>query len=104
MLSPSDIRSEIERRVANYLSRDKSGIRKALLKLIVSARVVTIPMIHETLSRSFDVSYHSVASMVGIVSSKLGILSLKKQNDETTGVYELKKQYADIVERAVAAV
>lgn len=103
MLSPSDIRNEIEKRIINYLSRDKSGIRKALLDIIVKAKTVTVPMIHETLSKKYSVSYHSVASMVGIVASKLGILALKKANDDAIGVYELKNQYADIVERAIAS-
>ncbi|MDO5844551.1 MAG: DUF2551 domain-containing protein [Methanocorpusculum sp.] len=104
MLSPSDIRNEIEKRICNYLSRDKSGIRKALLKLIIKAKTVTVPMLHEILSKTFDVSYHSVASMVGIISSKLGILAVKKANDDAIGVYELKTQYADIVEKAIASV
>jgi hypothetical protein len=103
MLSPSDLRKEIERRLRSYLSRDKSGIRKALLRLLIRAKSMTVPQIHEALSTTFDVTYHSVASMVGIVASKLGILSTHKMKDGALGVYELKAQYADLVEQVVAS-
>ena len=38
MITPSDLRKEIEERLKSYLSRDKSGIRKALLGLIVKMK------------------------------------------------------------------
>ena len=104
MLSPSDLTKEIETRLKNYLSRDKSGIRKALLTLIVTAKTVTVPQMHEALSKRFDVSYHSVASMIGIIASKFGILTLKKAKDSDLGTYEIKRQYISIVERVIAAV
>ncbi|HJJ47376.1 MAG TPA: DUF2551 domain-containing protein [Methanocorpusculum sp.] len=104
MISPSDLTKEIEARLKNYLSRDKSGIRKALLTLIVKIRTVTIGQLYEALSKTFDVTYHSVASMVGIISSKFGILSQKKTKDADLATYELKSQYAAIVERVISAV
>ncbi len=64
---------------------------------------MTVPQIHEALSTKFDVTYHSVASMVGIVASKLGILSTHKMKDGSLGVYELKAQYVDLVEQVVAS-
>lgn len=104
MLSPSDLTKEIETRLKNYLSRDKSGIRKALLTLILKVKTVTIPQIHAVLSEKFDVSYHSVASMVGIIASKFGILTLRKTKDSDIGTYEIKHQYVTVVERVIAAV
>ncbi|MEA5085982.1 MAG: DUF2551 domain-containing protein [Methanocorpusculum sp.] len=101
MLSPTDLRKEIERRLRSYLSRDKSGIRKALLHLLIRAKSLTVPQIHEALSAKFDVTYHSVASMVGIIASKLGILSTHKTKDGALGVYQLKEQYAQLVEQVV---
>jgi len=103
MLSTSDLRKEIERRLRSYLSRDKSGIRKALLNLLIRVKSMTVPQIHKALSTKFDVTYHSVASMVGIVASKLGILSTHKTKDGSLGVYELKEQYVDLVEQVVAS-
>ena len=102
MISPSDLKKEIEARLRSYLSRDKSGIRKALLGLIVEMKPVTVPEIHATLSTAFEVSIHSVASMVGTIASKFGILSMKKAKDGDLGVYELKPQYAELVERVIS--
>ncbi|MBE6506549.1 MAG: DUF2551 domain-containing protein [Methanocorpusculum parvum] len=102
MITPSDLKKEIEERLKSYLSRDKSGIRKALLSLIVEMKTVTVPEIHKTLSAAFEVSIHSVASMVGTIASKLGILSMKKAKDGDLGIYELKPQYADLVQRVIS--
>lgn len=101
MLSPSDLRKEIETRVRKYLSRDKSGIRKELLKLMVRLKTMTVAEIHEKLSERFEVSYHSLASMVGTIASKLGILSTRRSPDGTTGIYEVKEQYVDVIETAI---
>jgi predicted transcriptional regulator len=102
MLSPSDLRKEIENRLRKYLARDKSGIRKALLSLFVRAKSLTVAQIHERLAEKFGVSYHSIASMVGTIASKLGILSTRRSSDGTIGVYEVKEQYVDVIERAIA--
>ena len=92
MISPSDLKKEIEARLRSYLSRDKSGIRKALLGLIVEMKTVTVPEIHATLSTAFEVSIHSVASMVGTIASKFGILSMKKAKDGDLGVLILRDE------------
>ena len=75
MLSPSDLRKEIENRLRKYLASDKSGIRKEMLSLFVRAKSLTVAQIHEKLAEKFSVSYYSITSMVGTIASKLGILS-----------------------------
>ncbi|MCZ0859750.1 MAG: DUF2551 domain-containing protein [Methanocorpusculum sp.] len=102
MLSPSDLRKEIENRLRKYLARDKSGIRKELLSLFVRAKSLTVAQIHEKLAEKFSVSYHSIASMVGTIASKLGILSTRRSPDGTIGVYEVKEQYVDVIKQAIA--
>lgn len=102
MLSPSDLRKEIEARLRKYLARDKSGIRKELLGLFVRVRSLTVAEIHEKLSGRFSVSYHSLASMVGTIAAKLGILSTRRSQDGTTGIYEVKEQYVEVIERAIS--
>ena len=102
MLSPSDLRKEIENRLRKYLARDKSGIRTELLSLFVREKSLTVAQIHEKLAEKFSVSYHSVASMVGTIASKLGILSTRRNPSGTLGVYEVKEQYVDVIEQAIA--
>ncbi|MDR3102750.1 MAG: DUF2551 domain-containing protein [Methanocalculaceae archaeon] len=102
MLSPSDLRKEIENRLHKYLARDKSGIRKELLCLFVRAKSLTVAQVHEKLAEKFSVSYHSIASMVGTIASKLGVLFTRRSSDGVTGVYGVKEQYIDVIEQAIA--
>ena len=74
MRSPSELKLEIESRLEGYLSRDRDGIRHELLSLFVKIRSLTIPQIYEKLQEQFSISYHSIASMVGIIASRIGIL------------------------------
>jgi len=49
------------------------------------------------LQEQFSISYHSVASMVGIIASRIGILHVRRNADGTNTIYELKDQYVDVV-------
>ena len=102
MFTASDLKAEIEKRLQNYLSRDKSGIRKALLALLLKMKSVTVTQVHSLLSSRFAVSMRSVASMLGTMAAKLGILSVKREKDGDAGVYELKPQYASMIEHLVS--
>ncbi len=101
MRSPAEIRRVIETRLSAYLQKDKTGIRRDVLKMFLRIRALTIAEIHSALSRRFTITYHAIASMVGIIASKLGILHVRKGPDGTTSVYELKEQYIDLVNRIV---
>jgi predicted transcriptional regulator len=102
MRSPHEIRTVIEARLRNYLSRDRTGIRRALLKLFLRLKCLTVEEIHEELTRKFSISYHSVAAMVGIIASKIGILHVKREREATCSIYSLKEQYAAMVARIVS--
>lgn len=97
MLSPADIKKEIEARLKKYLSRDTTGIRHEVLGFFVRARSTTIPELHARLSKSFATSYHSVASMVGIIASRIGILHVRRDQETTNTIYEIKDQYLGMV-------
>jgi hypothetical protein len=99
MRSPSELKKEIEARLKGYLSRDRDGIRHELLNLFVRIKSLTIPQIYEQLQKQFSISYHSIASMVGIIASRIGILHVKRNADGTNTIYELKDQYLDVVTR-----
>ena len=55
----------------------------------------------EYLNRRFNISYHSVAAMVGIIASRIGILHVMKNREGTHSVYQLKEQYTDLVAKIV---
>lgn len=103
-MGPSgDLPRFIEERLRGYLSRDRTGIRHALLSLFVASRTMTIPIVYRELSDGYPASYHSVASMVGMLASRIGILRVRRSTAGEASVYELREQYLDLVTRVMTA-
>ncbi|HOB60402.1 MAG TPA: DUF2551 domain-containing protein [Methanoregulaceae archaeon] len=102
MRSPHEIKGVIEIRLKNYLSRDRTGVRRALLHLFLQVKCLTISDIFAILARKFSISYHSLAAMVGLIASKIGILHITKSREGSCSVYSLKEQYAGMVKRIVS--
>jgi hypothetical protein len=102
MRSPTEIKRVIEKRLRSYLSRDKTGIRREVLQLFVKTKSITIAEIVAELQKRFTVTFHAIASMVGIISSRIGILQATR-NTEGMNRYELKEKYVDIVIGIVGA-
>ncbi|MBN1194380.1 MAG: DUF2551 domain-containing protein [Methanomicrobiaceae archaeon] len=103
MRSPADLRKEIESRLRSYLSRDKTGIRHEILNIFVKIKSLTIADVHDFLQQRFEITYQSVASMVGIIASKIGILRVIRTTDTTNTTYELRDQYRDLVVRVIGS-
>jgi hypothetical protein len=104
MRAPGDLKKEIEIRLKKYLSRDKTGVRRAILDIFMKVRSLTVAEIYTHLQSKFTLTYHSVASMVGIIASRIGILHVRRSPDTATSFYELKQQYVDIVVRVTGHV
>lgn len=102
MRSPTEIKRVIEQRLRSYLSRDKTGIRREVLMLFVRTKSISIAEIVVELQKQFTVTFHAVASMVGIIASRIGILRTNR-NTEGVNSYELKEKYVDIVVGIVGA-
>ncbi|HUH78878.1 MAG TPA: DUF2551 domain-containing protein [Methanoregula sp.] len=102
MRSPSEIKRVIEGRLRSYLSRDRTGIRREVLRLFLRIRSITIAELVAELQKQFSVTFHAIASMVGIITSRIGILR-STRNAEGMNTYELKEKYVDLVGRIVGA-
>ena len=100
MRSPHEIKRVIETRLRSYISRDKTGIRRELLRLFVRVKSITIAEVVAELQKNFSVTFHKIASMVGIIASRIGILRVTKSPDGLS-LYELKDKYIDVVVRIV---
>ena len=100
MRSPSEIKRVIEGRLRSYLSRDKTGIRREVLRHFVRTKTLTIADLVAELQKHFSVTFHAIASMVGIIASRIGILRAVKGADGTNA-YEIKEKYVDVVVRIV---
>jgi ethanolamine utilization microcompartment shell protein EutS len=100
MRSPQEIKRVIAARLRSYLSRDRTGIRRELLRLFVRIKSITIAELVAELQKQFVVTFHAIASMVGIIASRIGILRVTK-NEEGVSSYQLKEKYVDIVVKIV---
>jgi arginine repressor len=88
---------EIEGRIRKYLERDKNGVRKELLNVLLREKKFTTEEIYRELAnKGFNINVRGVSAMVGLISARLGIL--KTELGEKNKYY-LKKEYADLVRR-----
>jgi hypothetical protein len=86
----------IQERLRNYLKRDGVGIRKAVLKLFLSDGSYTTEDVYTYLEREgFAVSYRGVSAMVGLMNTRLGILSIDVSGDHN--IYSLKNDHKGVV-------
>ena len=100
MRTPADVASVIENRLRRYLARDRTGIRRALLDLFTRIGTFTVPQIFKIISARFSISYHSVAAMVGIIASRIGILHVNRDGEGC--IYQIKEQYSGMVLRILS--
>lgn len=95
------LRSKIKKRLEQYLELDSDGIRSLLMKIFLRVKEVSIDAIHSELSKKFEVTRNAVASMVGYIHSKLGILRKNKTSYKETSTYSIKEKYVDVVKKAL---
>lgn len=88
--------NKIKERLKGYLERDEKGIRKAVLCLLLKNDSYTTEDVHTYLvENGFDVSYRGISAMVGLMNTKLGILSIDVTGEHN--VYSLKDGHRGIV-------
>ncbi|MEA1985484.1 MAG: DUF2551 domain-containing protein [Euryarchaeota archaeon] len=90
------IEDRVKGRLTKYLGRDDTGIRKVVLGLFLEGDRFTTGDVYKYLQeKNFDVSYRGVSAMVGLMNTRLGILSIDVTGDHN--IYLLKGDYSDIV-------
>jgi len=88
--------------MVRFLDLDTDGLRRAVLESIVEAQEFTVTSIHESVCRKIDVSKKVIASMIGYICSRLGILHVNKKSYRAPMSYVLRDEYADIARAALA--
>ena len=87
----------VKERLEKYLSRDENGIRKIVLNLFITGDKFTTSDVYKHLEHECcDVSYRGVSAMVGLMNTRLGILSINVTGDHN--IYSLKDDYKPVVE------
>jgi hypothetical protein len=99
----ASIRAKINSRLEKFLEVDNSGFRRAILCIFIKVIKATIDELHEMLSSNYNVSRNTVASMVGYIHSKLGILRAHKESYKTPMVYLLREEYRDLLLKTVTS-
>jgi len=90
-------KEKIKKRLEKYIELDTDGIRNFILNIFLSVKEATVDVVHRILSKKYDVSHNMVASMIGYIHSKLGILKARKESYKTTIVYSLREDYVELV-------
>ena len=86
---------EIEKRLRKYLERDRSGIRKTLIGILLDGNKYTTEELHRKLSENgFELNPRGVSAMVGLMSARLGILKVEMGEKNR---YYLKREYEELV-------
>jgi hypothetical protein len=75
---------------------DTDGLRRFILQSIVEAHEVTVISLYEIVNSKFEVSQKVVASMIGYICSRLGILRVTRESYRSPKTYSLREEYADI--------
>jgi len=89
------VNEEVVRRLRKYLERDRSGVRKALLRIVLTGEKLTTEDIQKRLAEmGYELNIRGVSAMVGLMSARLGILKLEIGEKNK---YYLKKEYEGVV-------
>ncbi len=90
------IEERVKVRLLKYLGRDDTGIRKVVLNMFLNGNTFTTSNVFEHLEKTdYDVSYRGVSAMVGLMNTRLGILSINVTGDHN--IYSLKEDYKNVV-------
>ncbi|MDD1723924.1 MAG: DUF2551 domain-containing protein [Methanospirillum sp.] len=89
----------IEERLKAWLSGDPSGVRHAALELFLHQKDLSIQDIYDQLSDTFPVTYHAVGGMVGLVSSRIGVLEGVRDDKAHCRLYCLKEKHRSSVKK-----
>jgi arginine repressor len=89
------MKEEIKRRLINYLKRDRKGIRREVLGILVDGNKYTTNEIYEILrSKGYDVNLRGVSAMLGLMNTRLGIVRTEMSEKNR---YYIKPEYIDLV-------
>lgn len=90
------IEEKIKERIIKYLSRDNTNIRKTVLNMFLNgSKFTTIDIYYYLISKKFHVSYRGVSAMVGLMNTRLGVLSITIASNHN--IYSIKENYKETV-------
>lgn len=97
------MKSEIASRLVQFLDLDTDGRRRFVLGVILESGEITVSDLYKAVKEQFETSLKVVASLLGYICSKLGILRAHKKSYRLPTVYILKEEYSDLVRSVLNA-
>lgn len=86
----------VRERIASYLSRDRDGRRRAVLSMFCRGELFCTSDIDSRLrGMGFDVKDKGTPAMVGLMSSKTGVLHVDITGNHN--FYSIKEKYRELV-------
>ncbi|MDV0445874.1 hypothetical protein MmiAt1_14740 [Methanimicrococcus sp. At1] len=98
------LKESIMSRLEQFIAADTTGYRKKFLGLFLKVKEFTVDQIHDLLSTDYQVTRNEVASMIGYIQSKVGILKSHKESYKTPTVYTVKDEYVTMIDSCLKSV
>lgn len=98
------LKQSILSRLEQFVAADTTGYRKKFLGLFIKVKEFTVDQIHDLLSQEYEVTRNEVASMIGYIQSKVGILKSRKASYKTPTVYTVKDEYISFIAACLKSV
>ncbi|WNY23067.1 hypothetical protein MmiHf6_03660 [Methanimicrococcus hongohii] len=98
------LKESIMSRLEQFVAADTTGYRKKFLGLFVKVKEFTVSQMHDLLSEEYQVTRNEVASMIGYIQSKVGILKSRKESYKTPTVYTVKDEYVYLIKNCLKSV
>jgi len=84
-------------RLEQFIAADTTGYRKTFLNLFIKIKQFTVDQIYRLLAEEYAVTRNEVASMIGYIQSKVGILRSHKKSHKSPTVYTIKDEYVSLI-------
>lgn len=93
------LKESIMSRLEQFIAADTTGYRKKCLDLFIKVKEFTVGQIYDLLSKEYEVTRNEVASMIGYIQSKVGILKSHKTSYKSPTVYTVKDEYINLIDK-----
>jgi len=86
-------------RLKKYLERDKTGMRREILKILLDKKEVTSEYLYAQIGGKYRKTKRSFAAILGLLVVRLGML---KRNEKSGLIcYSLKQDFRDVVKEVL---
>jgi len=91
------LKENIMSRLEQFVAADATGYRKKILGIFIKIKEFTVDQIHAIVSKEYTVTRNEIASMIGYIQSKVGILKSRKESYKTPTIYTVKDEYVALI-------